>query len=141
MNSRTTGNNPARLARLQQRFAQWRQTHPPRSRISDSLWTAAVKAAGLYGLHRTARALGVNYYALQKRLEGATGIPVVPRQENPTATFIELPALVSAEASEGASESCEGTLEWEDAGDVKWRLHFPRIAVTDLATFCRSLRP
>ena len=140
MNSRTTRSYPARLERLQERFEHWRQMHPPRSRIADSLWNAAVKAAGIYGLYRTARALRVNYYALQKRVEGASSISVVPRKENPAATFIELPPLVTADSGDSASGTCECTLEWEDAGSMKMRLHFPGIAVTDLVMLCRSLR-
>jgi hypothetical protein len=105
------------------------------------LWTAAVKAAHLYGLYRTAQALRVNYYALQKRMEEAFSIPPVPREENTTATFIELPPLVPTDTGAGASGSCECTLEWENAGGVKLRLHFPGIATADLAAFYRSLRP
>jgi hypothetical protein len=141
MNTRTTSSYPAGLDRLRQRFEHWRQTHPPRSRIADSLWTAAVKAAGLYGLHRTARSLRINYYALQKRVEGAFSVPAVPRKETRTATFIELPPFVSADSGDSASGSCECTLGWEDAGGIKLRLHFPGIAVTDLAALCRGLRP
>jgi len=140
MNTRTTGNYPARLERLRQRFDDWRESHPPRSRIADSLWSSAVKTAGIYGIHRTARALRANYYALKKRVERASRIPVVPRKENPATTFIELPPLVSRDAGEGALGSCECALELEDAGSVKLRLHFPSIAATDLATLCRSLR-
>jgi hypothetical protein len=141
MNTRHKRNYPTRLERLRQRFEHWRQTHPPRSRIADSLWTAALKAAGVYGLHRTARALRINYYALKKRVEGASRVAVVPRKENPATTFIELPPLISSDSGKGASGSCECTLEWEDAGSVKLRLHFPGIVATDLAAFCRSLRP
>jgi hypothetical protein len=140
MNTTTTDSVPARLERLRQRFERWRQTHPPRSRIGDGLWAAAVKAVGIYGLYRTARALRVNYYALQKRLEGESGISLVSRQEKPSATFVELPSPVSADSLGRASGSCECTLELEDAGEVKLRLHFPAVAATDLAVLCQSLR-
>jgi hypothetical protein len=141
MNTRTTRNSPVRLERLQERFETWRQTHPPHSRIADSLWNAAVKAAVVCGIHRTARALRVNYYALKKRLEGTSSVASVTRKEHPATTFVELPPLISASSGECTSGFCECTLEWEDAGGGKLRLHFPGVAVPDLAALCRSLRP
>jgi hypothetical protein len=37
--------------------------------IPEPLWSAAVKLAEVHGIHLTAKALGVDYYSLQKRLE------------------------------------------------------------------------
>ena len=36
-----------------------------------------MKAAGVFGIHRTARAVGVDYYALKKRVEGSIHAEVV----------------------------------------------------------------
>jgi len=69
MSTRQTRDLPSRLKGIQRRFERWRRTHRVRSRISDSLWAAAVKVAGTYGIHRTARALRVDYYSLKKRVE------------------------------------------------------------------------
>jgi hypothetical protein len=141
MNTRQKLDFPTRLEKLRQRFEHWRQTHPPRSRIAGSLWAAAVKMAGNYGIYRTAQALRVNYYALKKQVERASADLSVPRTENAAATFIELPPLVSAGSGKSSSTPYECTLEWEDAGGVKLRLHLPGIAASDLAALCRSLRP
>ena len=129
MNTRQKRKYPARLEGLRQRFARWRQTHPARSRIADPLWSAAVKMAGAYGIHRTARALRINYYALKKRMERESAAASGLLEEEASATFIELPPPASAGSCQGISGPCECTLEWEDAGSMKMRLHFPGIAV------------
>jgi len=54
MRRQETRELPASLERMRRRFQQWRQSRKSRSRIPDSLWAAAVKVAGIYGLHRTA---------------------------------------------------------------------------------------
>ena len=69
MSTKRNRDLPARLISLRERFEDWRGTRKTRSRIPEPLWDAAVKAAGTFGLHRTAKALRVNYYALKKRVE------------------------------------------------------------------------
>jgi hypothetical protein len=56
------------------------------------------------------------------------------------ATFIELPPPVSVDSGKGGSGSCECTLELEDAGGAKLRVHLQGIAAPDLAALCRSFR-
>ena len=90
MNTRQTRDLPASLEGVQQRFVHWRTTHKARSRIPDSLWTAAVKMAGRYGLHRTARALRVEYYSLKKRVEQQSAAARRRRESSPMAAFVEL---------------------------------------------------
>jgi hypothetical protein len=57
------------LESVRQRFDEWRQTRHGHARIPERLWLAAVKAAGVHGLHRTVRALRVDYYSLKERVE------------------------------------------------------------------------
>ena len=140
MNTRQKRNYPARLEGLRQRFERWRQTHPARSRIADPLWTAAVKMAGAYGIHRTARALRINYYALKKRMERESAAASGLLEEEASATFIELPPPASAGSCQGISGPCECTLELEDAGGAKLRVHLQGIAAPDLAALCRIFR-
>ncbi len=71
MRARPTRDLPARLEGVRRRFERWRGTHQARTRIPDRLWAAAVKVAGMYGIHRAAKALRVDYYSLKKRVEGA----------------------------------------------------------------------
>ena len=157
MGTRKTGNLPARLEGMRRRFERGRRTRKGRSRIPEALWTAAVKAAGKYGLHRTAQALRLDYYALKKRVEAAgsrrvsggkvashpisdrealsgngpfTAIaPVKGRQA--VAAFLEL-----APPASGSSREC--ILELEDPGGAKMRVHLKGVEAPDLAALSRS---
>ena len=92
MGTRKTRDLPARLEGLRRRFERWRRTRKVRSRIPEPLWAAAVKVAGTYGIHRTAKTLRVDYYSLKKRVDGA---PAAIASKVPAgaagATFLELP--------------------------------------------------
>ena len=129
MNTRTMRGLPARLEGVRQRFERWRRTRKARSRIPDSLWASATKMAGTYGMHRTARTLRIDYYALKKRAEqevaAVAGIP----EARTVATFFELAAPAG---------SCECTLELEDAAGAKMRVHLKAAQPPDLAALSRS---
>ena len=66
----------------------WRQTRKPGEHIPESLWEAAAKLAGAFGVGRVSRALGVGYYALKERARDG-GQPSGSGQQ--AAAFIELP--------------------------------------------------
>ena len=129
MRCRTTSALPAPLEAARRRFDRWRRTRTARSRIPDTLWTAAVQVAGQYGLHRTTQALRLDYYALKKRVEDAASDCEPDREA--AATFLELPAPVSG----GASECI---IELEDAGGAKMRVHVKGAAVPDVTALARS---
>ena len=132
MGTREARDLPARLNRVRQRFERWRRTREVRSRIPEPLWATAVKAAGTYGIHRTARALRVDYYALKKRLEGSPAVTASRTpEEGSGATFFEVPAPVWAGPGE-----C--TMELEDAGGAKLRVHLKGFGAPDLAELSRS---
>ena len=103
----------------------------PRERIPDSLWAAAVKMAGTYGLYRTARALPVEYYSLKKRVEqqsacraGSMNQALWPHSWN----CRPMPR----------QRQCDCTLELEDTAGSKMRVHLKAAAPPDLAALCRS---
>lgn len=129
MRSRTAGTLPAPLEATRRRLDRWRRTRTARSRIPDALWTSAVQAAGRYGLHRTAQALRLDYYALKKRVAEAAADREPDREE--AATFLELPAAVSS----GVSECI---VELEDAGGAKMRMHLKGGTVPDVTALARS---
>jgi len=138
MGARERQGLPARLEAVRGRFEQWRRTRKVRSRIPEPLWAVAVKAAAQYGIHRTARALRVNYYELKKRVErqaaisGAQQQTALPAGKVPAgATFLELPAP----AWPGCGEC---TLELEDGGGAKLRVHLKGFQPPDLAALNRS---
>ena len=127
MNARKTRDVPAPLEDVRRRFAEWRRTHRARSRLPNSLWAAAVKMAGKYGLHCTARALPVEYYSLKKRVAAVPG----GHGPGPMATFVEWPPAVPA-------GPCDCTLELEDARGAKMRVHLKAVTPPDLAALSRS---
>ena len=135
MNTRKTHDLPARLRGVQQRFERWRQTRQGRARIPESLWAAAVKVASVYGVSRTARVLGVDYYTLKERVgQESTNNSGVSEGDNPDgtgATFLELAPLAP-------TGSCQCTLELENAGGSKMRVHFQGQQTPDLTLLSRS---
>jgi hypothetical protein len=122
------GEVPARLRAVQRRFDQWRRTHRVRSRLPESLWGSAVKIADVYGIHRTARALRLDYYSLKKRIEPKA---VAAGEGNAVATFLELPSL-------GQVGTGECILELEDVEGAKMRIHLKGHQVPDLAALARG---
>ena len=125
---------PARLVSLRRRFEKWRRTRKVRSRIPEPLWTAAVKLADKYGLHRTAKALRVNYYALKKRVEG--GIDAGNASREDATTFLELAAVRPMPLIR--ADCCECTLELEDIDGAKMRVRLSGVATPDLVALSRS---
>jgi len=116
------------LEQLRRRFERYRRTRKVRSRIPEGLWDAAAKMAGTFGMHRTAKALRVNYYALKKRVE--QNAPSVAATSKPNASqFIELCAPAGR---------CDCTVELEDACGDKMRIHLQSMDKPDLAELGRS---
>ena len=132
MRTSKTRTLPSRLEGLRRRFERWRRTRKAGSRIPEGLWAAAVKLAEAYGIHPTAKALGVDYYALKKRLEEKSAAP--SRMGAPTngAKFVELPAA----AWTGIPECL---LEVEDVEGGKMRIYLKGIEPGDLVALSRSL--
>jgi hypothetical protein len=125
MSTATVPAHPGSLDRAERRFEHWRRTRHRRSPIPDALWAVAVTAAKAHGLHRTARALRVNYTALKRRLGAANGAPA-------QATFVEL-----LPAPPAGGPAC--TLELETARGAKLRIQLHGIAPPDLTALSRTL--
>jgi hypothetical protein len=94
--------------------------------------------AGRYGLHRTARALRLDYYALKKRIERATSVngsnaaaPAAVSRTEVVTPFLELVPPLSA-----GSNEC--VLELENAAGAKMRVYLKGVASPDLAALSRS---
>jgi hypothetical protein len=62
---------PDDLLQLSQRLEEWRSANPPRTRLPEPIWDAAVEMAQRHGLHRTTKALRMDYMRLKKRLPPA----------------------------------------------------------------------
>jgi hypothetical protein len=96
---------PDDLLQLSQRLEEWRSANPPRTRLPESIWEAAVEMAQRHGLHCTTKALRMDYMRLKKRLPAGTQ----PPRSTPPA-FLELLAPP-------ATGSVECVVELESAGD------------------------
>ena len=115
---------PPDLTRGAARFAQWRQSRIPGTRIPEALWNQAVELAGRYGVSRTAKALRVGFHELQKRAARQTNAD----KETPAAAFVELPA---------APVVGECRIEWESASGAKMRVEL-KGSWPDLIALSRS---
>src|ERR1700686_1506396 len=96
---------PEVLLNLSQRLKEGRGATPPRTRLPEPIWEAAVEMAQRHGLHCTTKALRMDYMRLQKRLRAGTQ----PPRSTPPA-FLEL--LASA-----TTAAVECVVELESAGD------------------------
>jgi len=132
MSPRQSADVPPSLCLARRQLEQWRNQQPGRKRLPQELWAKAVALAREYGLNKTARTLGLKYDSLKKHLATAAPDVSVPGRARPD--FIELlPGGV-------ISPSPECTMEWEEAGGVKMRMHVKGIGVADLVSFARLLR-
>ncbi len=76
---------PDDLSQLSQRLEEWRSANPPRTRLPEPFWESAVEMAQRHGLHRTTKALRMDYTRLKKRLPAG----MQPPRSAPPA-FLEL---------------------------------------------------
>jgi hypothetical protein len=117
----------AGLERAKQRFRAWRKTRKVGARIPEPLWALAVKQAKTHGVSAAASVLGLEYYALKKRLESAS--------VEPPATgggFVEVTPL-SPMPSGG-----ECLIEFENATGDNVRVHLKGCPPPDLIALGRS---
>ena len=164
MDTRKTRDLPARLEAVRRRFERWRRTRRPPSRIPDPLWVVAVKLVGRYGIHRTARALRVDYYSLKKRVTAASAAhhsrptptmradhccaavpgPVGARavsgslSDEGATTFVELPSPVDPGFAAVPAACGECILELESVTGAKMRVQLKGVTMPDLTALSRS---
>jgi hypothetical protein len=88
MNRKSTAPIPEAITQLQRQLEQFRSTQPGRTKLTESLWQAAVGLARQYGIYAVAHPLRLDYTRLKQRLNG---IPIPPRKLKPTKpAFVEL---------------------------------------------------
>jgi len=117
---------PAPLLRARKRFGRWRSAHRPRAPLAQDLWDEAVALARVHGHHRTARALGLDYYSLGERLQSA---PEGKREKARVAgSFVEMFAPVGSECS----------IELEDTDGAKMRICLRGVEFPDLGSLSRD---
>lgn len=95
---------PDDLLQLSQQIEEWRSTHPPRSRLPETMWAAAAELAQRYGLPGTASALRLDAMRLKQRLPEGTPVQAAGAQfleflASPAAGLAE--CVVEVESSHG----------------------------------------
>lgn len=125
------GQDIQQLGQLKKRFVNWRRTRKVKTAIPSRLWNSAAKIAMQCGLSRTAKALGLNYYDLKKRIDSFAITP------SSAPAFIELSTAVV-----GATPEC--IIECENKDGAKMRVQIKGANMPDLnaiaAAFWRSGR-
>ena len=118
---------PPDLLELSQRLEQWRSEQAPRTRLPESIWTAAAEMAQRYGLHRTTKTLRLDYTKLKNRMPAAA-----QATEPARSGFLELLAPVAA------AGPAECVVEWES---TRGRMRVAMKGVTpDWASLLRAWR-
>src|SRR5881396_2730839 len=115
---------PAEMEEIRQQFETWRNTHVHRSRIPETLWTSAVKLARQHGLHRTAKALHLDYTKLKALVGGKSAA----KRKQVSPAFVE---LLTADQLPGC------VVELENARGKKMRIHLRGVGAPDVALLSR----
>ena len=122
---------PAGLESTRRRFERWRETRTGRPRIPDSLWALATRAARQFGVHRTCRALRLDYLVLKRHVEADATLGSPRHDTQPS--FVELVAG-------GSTSPTECVVELEDPSGARMRIELKGVAVPDLVALTRSFR-
>ena len=120
---------PEPIVQLQRELEQFRGSHPPRTRLPESLWQSAVELARQHGLYLVAYPLRLDYVQLKKRLGGVSEL----RKKAAKPTFVELIAAHPATVSE-----C--VIEFESSIGSKMRIQWKGSSTPDWASLLRAWR-
>lgn len=122
-------------------FRRWRAARKRGERIPGDLWTAARDAARQYGVSQVSQELGLDYYALKRRVEKnaesmTSPVHPVEKARHSAPGFIELPLRATE-----VDHSCAIELEHARAGSTtKLRIELPALAPTDLVALISAFR-
>jgi len=132
MSTKQPANLPLALSAASQRFNQWRSRHRKRTRLPKELWRQAAALAGEHGLNKTARALGLDYYSLNKHLNEMTTEQGIPAKREPD--FIE---FLGGAMMPGCVECM---IEWADGRGATVRMHIQGAGPSELASLVGVFR-
>jgi hypothetical protein len=144
MGGRKNRETPANLVRAAGRFAAWRRERALGARIPESLWRQAIALAGRHGLSRTATALGLDYYALKKRVEAQASARGHGSLRRPAFVELAVPAHgtspVTTSRGDVSSPATPGEclIELANATGVSLRIHLKGHQLPDLVALGRS---
>ena len=119
---------PEPIVELQAELDHFRSTHPPRTKLPESLWQSAVELAREHGLYLVTRSLRLGYMQLKQRLGGGSA---ARRRKRAQPRFIE---LIGAARERGD----EYVVEFESAHGAKMRVHCKTTSPPDWAVLLRA---
>jgi hypothetical protein len=126
---KSTSPIPEQIVHLQRQLEQFRDSHPPRARLPESLWQSAVELARQHGLYSVAHPLRLDYVQMKKRLGGFVKAP----RKAAEAAFVE---LISAHPA--AMSEC--VIEFESSLGGKLRIQWKGSSGPDWASLLRGWR-
>lgn len=123
---KATSTKQVKVAR--RKFVEWRRNRKVVTRIPEHLWELAVEAAREVGVNQAARSLGLEYYALKKRVVCS----VEDSLQKPRESFIEFD-------SDGAPPFfTEWAVEMENGGGDRMRIAARSPSGPDVVGLCRA---
>ena len=120
---------PADLDQLRKQVERWRRTRQKLSPMPAALWRAAERQAAVHGCSAVARATGIGYGSLRKRLGREAGANGAASFRRKRPTFIELAPI----ARDGSR------IELEDRDGVKLTIRLGDLAPLDIAIVASSI--
>jgi len=113
------------LSSVRRELERWRKDPARTRRIPEALWGAAAAVAREQGVSKTSRALGLDYYALAKRVRSH-------REPSRSPAFVEVawPTVVPAP---------ECRLELENGHGARLHVELRGAAATDVEALTRAL--
>ena len=122
---------PESIAELQAQLAEFRSTHPPRTRLPATLWQSAAALARCHGLYVVARSLKLDYSTLKKHLSGSAEGRDTRKKAQPK--FIELIGATRHSVD-------EYVMEFESAQGRKLRIYCKTNTPPDWPVLLRAWR-
>jgi len=127
--NRASRSIPEPVVQLQRQLEQFRNTQPPRTKLPDSLWQAAVELAREHGVYPVAHPLRLDYTRLKERLGGSPAV----RRKTSRPAFVELVAPACEQL-----EEC--VIEFESRGGSKMRIQWKAATPPDWTCLLRAWR-
>lgn len=113
---------------LRRQVEEWRTNRRQRERMPEALWQAAAELARGHGINPVARALHLDYYRLQGRVQ--------PRMRKP-GNEADTPAFVEVQLPT-STQRLECTVELEDRRGAKMSLHLVGGGAPELSALVQS---